>query len=92
MGLKRVRYPRVTELLGWMTHRLESNYQERFNNLRYADDITLMVESEEELKSLLMEVKKESKKSGLKINMHKTKIKASSHHFIANRWMGKKWK
>ena len=56
------------------------------NNLRYANDTTLMVESEEELKSLLMEVKKESKKSGLKINMHKTKIKASSHHFMGNSW------
>ena len=47
------------------------------NNLRYADDTTLMVESEEELKSLLMKVKEESEKFGLKPNMQKTKIMAS---------------
>ena len=47
------------------------------NSLRYADDTTLMVESEEELKSLLMKVKKESQKVGLKFNIHKTKIMAS---------------
>ena len=47
------------------------------NNLRYADDITLMEESEEELKSLLMKVKKESEKVGLKLSIHKTKIMAS---------------
>ena len=48
------------------------------NNLRYADDITLMGESEEELKSLLMKVKVESEKVGLKLNIHKTKVMASS--------------
>ena len=48
------------------------------NNLRYADDITLMAESEEKLKSLLMKVKKESEKVGLKLNIQKTKIMASS--------------
>ena len=47
------------------------------NNLRYADDITLMAESKEELKSLLMEVKEESEKAGLKHNIQKTKIMAS---------------
>ena len=47
------------------------------NNLRYADDTTLMAESEEELKSLLMEVKEESKKVGLKLNIQKTKVMAS---------------
>ena len=47
------------------------------NNLRYADDTTLMTESEEELKSLLMKVKVESEKVGLKLNLHKTKIMAS---------------
>ena len=47
------------------------------NNLRYADDTTLMAESEEELKSLLMNLKKESKKVGLKLNIQKTKIMAS---------------
>ena len=48
------------------------------NNLRYADDTTLMAESEEELKSLLMKVKEESEKVGLKLNIQKPKIKASS--------------
>ena len=47
------------------------------NNLRYADDITFMAESEEELKSLLMKVKEESEKVGLKLNIQKTKIMAS---------------
>ena len=48
------------------------------NNLRYADDTTLMAESEEELKSLLMTVKEESEKGGLKLNIQKTKIMVSS--------------
>ena len=48
------------------------------NNLRYADDTTLMAESEEELKSLLMKVKEENQKVGLKLNIQKTKIMASS--------------
>ena len=63
------------------------------NNLRYADDTTLMAESEEkeseeELESLLMKVKVESEKLGLKLNIQKTKIMPSSpiHHFMANRW------
>ena len=57
------------------------------NNLRYADDTTLMAESEEELKNLLMKVKEESEKVGLKLNIQKTKIMASLfHHFMANRW------
>ena len=59
------------------------------NNLRYADDTTLMAESEEELKSLLMKVKVESAKVGLKLNIQKMKIMASgprSHHFMGNRW------
>ena len=47
------------------------------NNLRYADDTTLMAESEEELKNLLMKVKEESEKSGLRFNIQKTKIMAS---------------
>jgi len=49
------------------------------NNLRYADDITLMAESEEELQSFLMKVKEESEKDGLKLNIQKTKIMASGH-------------
>ena len=54
-------------------------------NLKYADDTTLMAESEEELKSLFMKVKEESEKVGLKLNIQKTKIMAS-HHFMGNRW------
>ena len=54
------------------------------NHLRYVDDTTLMAESEEELKSLLMKVKEESEKAGLKLNTQKTKI--WSHHFMPNRW------
>ena len=64
------------------------------NNLRYADDTTLMTECEQELKSLLMKMKEESEKSGLKLNIQKTKIMASSpissqhlvHLFMAKRW------
>ena len=57
------------------------------NNLRYADDTTLMAESEEELKSLLVKVQVESEKVGLKLNIQKTKIMASGpNHFMANRW------
>ena len=54
------------------------------NNFRYADDTTLMAESEEELKSLLMKVKEESEMVGLKLNIQKTKI--WSHHFMENKW------
>ena len=56
------------------------------NNLRCVDDTTLMEESEEELKSLLMKMKEESQKGGLKLNIQKTKIKASGPIFMANRW------
>ena len=55
------------------------------NNLRYADDTTLMAESEE-LKSLLIKVKEESEKGGLKLNIQKTNHGNWSHHFMANRW------
>ena len=56
------------------------------NNLRYADDTTLMTESEEERKSLLMKVKEESEKAGLKLNVHKNEEHGiQSHHFMANR-------
>ena len=54
------------------------------NNLRYTDDTILMTESKEELKSLLMKVKVESEKVGLKLNIQKTKIR--SHHFMGDRW------
>ena len=58
------------------------------NNLKYADDTTLMAESKEELKSLLMKVKEESEEAGLKLNFQKMKIMASIfHHFMANRWV-----
>ena len=60
------------------------------NNLRYTDDNTLMAESEEELKSLLMKVKEESEKVGLKLNIKKTKIMASGP--ITSWQMGKQWK
>ena len=56
------------------------------NTLRYADDTTLMEESEEELKSLLMKVKEESEKVGLKLNTQKTSHGIWSYHFMANRW------
>ena len=60
-------------------------------NLRYADDTTLLAESEEELKSLLMKVKEESKKVGLKFNIQKTKIMASNP-ITSWQIMGKQWK
>ena len=60
------------ETLGWKKHKLESRLPGE-----YADDTTLMTESEEELKSLLMKVKEESEKVGLKFNIQKTKIMAS---------------
>ena len=56
----------------------QSGIKRNINNFRYADDTTLMAESEEELKSFLMKVKEESEKDGLKLNIQKTKIMASS--------------
>ena len=57
------------------------------NNLRYADDTTLMAETEEELKSLLMKVKEENENAGLKLNIQKNQDHGiQSHHFMANRW------
>ena len=57
------------------------------NNLRYADDTILMATSEEELKSLLMKVKEESEKAGLKFSIQKNQDHSiQSHHFMANRW------
>ena len=64
------------EMPGWMKHKLESRFLGDVNNLRYTDDTTLMAESEE-LKSLLMKVKEESEKVGLKLNIQRTKIMAS---------------
>ena len=73
---------------GWMKHKLESR---NINNLRYADDTTLMAESEEELKSLWMKVKEESEKADLKLNIQKAKIMAYSP---ITSWQidGKQWK
>ena len=62
----------------------------KINNLRYADDTTLMAESEEELKSFLMKVKEGSEKVCLKFNIQKSKIMASNpNHFMVNRWRHK---
>ena len=64
-------------MLGWMKHKLESRLPGEINNLRYADYTTLMAESKE-LKNLLVKVKEESEKVGLKLNIQKTNIMASS--------------
>ena len=64
-------------MLGWRKEKLESRLPGEINNLRYADDTTLMAESEEELKSLLIKVKEEREKAGLKLKIQKTKIVAS---------------
>ena len=58
----------------------------RINNFIYADDITLMTESKEELKSLLIKVKEESEKDGLKLNIQKIHCGIQCHNFMANRW------
>ena len=78
-----------------MKHKLEKDCQENINNLRYADDTTLMAESEEELKSLLMKVKEESANAGLKFNVQKTKIMASgpitSWQIVGKQWLPLFW-
>ena len=74
-------------MLSWMKHKQEIKIAGRnINNLRYADDTTLMTESEEELKSLLMKVKEESEKVGLKLNSENEDHGIWSHHFMGNRW------
>ena len=66
------------KMLGWMKHKLESKLLgKNINSLRYADDTTLMAESKEELKSLLVKVKAESEKAVIKLNIQKMKIMAS---------------
>ena len=65
------------KMLGWMADKLKLRFLENIN-LRYVGDSTLMAESKKELRSLLMKVKKESEKAGLKCNIQKTKIMASS--------------
>ena len=72
-----------------MTHSWNQDCQE--NNLRYADDTTLMAESEEELKSLLLKVKEESEKAGLKLNIQKTKT-MDLDSSIHGKQMSKQWK
>ena len=72
------------EMLGWMKHKLDKIARRNINNLRYADDTTLKAESEEELKSLLMKVKKEVK-SWLKTQHSKNEDHGIRfHHFMAN--------
>ena len=75
-------------MLGWKKYKLGLKIAGRnINNLRYADDTTLMAESEEELKSLLMKVKEDSEKVGLKLTIQKTKIMASGPiTLVGNRW------
>ena len=67
----------VCEILGWMNQAGIKIVRRNINNFKYADDITLMAKSEEELKSLLMKVKEKSAKAGLNLNIQKTKIMAS---------------
>ena len=70
-----------------MKHKMESR---NINNLRYADDTTHIAEIEEELKSLLMKMKEENERAGLKLNIQRTKIMASDP--ISSWQMGKQWK
>ena len=78
-------------MLVWMKHKLESIAGRNINNLRYADDTTFMAESEEGLNSLLMKVKEEIEKAGLKFNIQKMKIIAPSP-ITSCKKMGKQWK
>ena len=73
---------------GWMSYKPENKISGRnINNLRYVNDITLTAKSEEELKSLLMRVKEESEKAGLKLSIQQLRSwHIQSHHFMANRW------
>ena len=75
-------------MLDWVKHKLESRLLgEISNNLRCADDTTLMAESKEELKNLLMKVKEESEKAGLKLSIQNSKDHGIwSHHFMEYRW------
>ena len=75
-------------MLSWRAQAGIKIARRNIDNLRHADDTTLMADSEEELKSLLMKVKKESEKVGLKLNIQKTKIMygIQFHHFMANGW------
>ena len=71
---------------GWMKHKLKSRLPGEISKISDMQ-MTLMADSEEELKSILMKLKEESDEVGLNLNIQKTKIMASwSHHFMANRW------
>ena len=70
-----------------MNHKLESRLPGEISITSYAEDTTLLAESEEKLKNLLMKVKEESEKAGLKLNIQKNEDHGMrSHHFMANRW------
>ena len=79
---------------GWMKHKLEDSLHKiagrNINHLRYADDTTIMAESEQELKRLLMKLKEENENTGLMLNIEKTKIMAYSS--ITWWQIGKQWK
>ena len=79
------------EMLDWMNHKLESRLLGKCNNLRHTDDTILVAEIEEELNSLLMRVKEEGEKTGLKLSIQKTKTMASG---VITSWQidGGKWK
>ena len=73
------------EMLGWMNHKLEKIAWRNINSLRYADDTTLMAESKQELKRLLMKVKEKSEKAGSKQPSKNSDNRIQSHHFMVNR-------
>ena len=73
------------EMLGWMNHKLEKIAWRNINSLRYADDTTLMAESKQELKRLLMKVKEKSEKAGSKQPSKNSDNGIQSHHFMVNR-------
>ena len=75
----------------WMNHTGIKTARRNINNFRYADDTTLITESKEELKNLLMRIKEESEKTGLKLNIQKTKIMAYTPS-LQGKWKEKKWK
>ena len=76
---------------GWMKHKLESRLLGGINNLRYADDTTLIAKSKEELKSLLMKVKQETEKPGLTLSTQKLRLWHLAP-LLHGKYMGKKWK
>ena len=79
------------ETSDWINHKLESRFQGNINNLRHADENTLMAESKEGINSLLMKVKGESEKVGLRVSIQRKKIMASGT-ITAWQITGKQWK